>query len=190
VCHVPSGRRPEKRYTVEEFEALPDTKGVELLDGALVEKPVGNAADVVTGNLFLLLGPFVRQHRLGTVHGPEAGYVLVPGRVERVRKPDLSVVARGRYPEDGPPQGYARLAPDFAFESVSPKDYANAVQEKVEEYLRAGVRLVWVAYPPARVVLAFRPDGSAQRFAAADELKADDLFPGFACRTADLFEVG
>jgi Uma2 family endonuclease len=179
----------EKRYTIEEFEALPDVRGIELVDGLLVEKQMGNEADYVSGNLFLLLAPFARLHRLGFVQMGEAGYVLSLPQGNRLRKPDLSFVARGRYPDDRPPRKYARLAPDFAFESVSPTDPAEDVQEKIEEYLRAGVRLAWVAYPKSQVVLAFRPDGSVQRFAAADTLRADDLFPGFSCPTSELFAV-
>ena len=180
---------PMTRYTVDEFEALPDDKGFELRDGLLVEKQMGNEADYVSGNLFFLLKQFVRQSRLGFVQSSEAGYVLDIDGVQRLRKPDVSFVARGRYPDDRPPRKYARLAPDLAFESVSPTDFADDVQDKVEEYLRAGVRLVWVAYLKARVVLAFRPDGTVRRFAGADVLAADDLFPGFACPASEVFAV-
>lgn len=191
VAMASAPRRADRRYTVEQFERLSGTKGYELVDGVPVRKPMGNEADSVSGNLFLLIGPFVRQHRLGTVGGSESGFVLDLGERRQLRKPDCSFVARGRYPNDRPPRdGYPRFAPDFAFESVSPRDKADKLQTKIEEYLRAGVRLVWVAYPEAQVVLTFRPDGSVRRHVGTDPMTADDLFPGFSCTPADLFAVG
>lgn len=64
-----------------------------------------------------------------------------------------------------------------------------AERQKVEEYLRAGVRLVWIAYPKSQVVLAFRPDGLGQRYPTSATLTAEDMFPGFACLVAELFAI-
>jgi Uma2 family endonuclease len=178
-----------RAYTVEEFEHLPDARQYELLDGQLVEKHMGVRAAAVIGNLIRLLGAFVHAQHLGAVYNSDAGYILFADRPNRVRFPDASFVRAGRWPRGGPPDGHAQLVPDFAFESVSPNDLAEELMQKVEEYIRAGVGLIWVAYPNAQVVLAFRPDGSVQRFAATDPLRADDLFPGFACQTEELFAV-
>lgn len=89
----------------------------------------------------------------------------------------------GRSPE------VPRFAPDFAFEAVSPRDRADKLQVKMEEYLTAGVRLVWVAYPEAQVVLSYRPDGTVRRHRGEDRLAAEDLFPGFSCTAADLVVI-
>ena len=184
-------RRADRRYTVEQFERLSGTKGYELVDGVPVRKPMGSEADYVAGTMLTLLRVFVGQRQLGFVFGPEGGYVLDLGDRHQLRKPDTSFVARGRFSNDRPPrEGYPRFAPDFAFESVSPHDKADKLQAKIEEYLKAGVRLIWVAYPEAQVVLAFRPDGSVCRHTLTESLSADDLFPGFACTPADLFAVG
>lgn len=177
----------EKRYTVEEFEASPDFDHHELLDGVPVEKVMGNRSSSVTTNLFCLLAPFVKQHKLGRMFDSEGGYVLFPGESKRVRKPDMSFVRAERFQGGLPPEGYARYVPDFAFESVSPGDFADDVQEKVEEYLLAKVPLVWVAYPKSRTLLAYRPDGTVHRYAGDQIATADDVFPGFACPLTELF---
>ena len=177
----------EKRYTVEEFESRPEFDHHELLDGIPVEKTMGNASDSVTHRLTIRLGAFVEEHNLGDTGGSETGYVLFPTESKRVRKPDLSFVRKGRYADDKPSIGFARLVPDMAFESVSPLDLADDVQAKVEEYLRAKVSLVWVAYPASKTVLAYRPDGTVQRFAGDQVLTAEDVFPGFACPLPQLF---
>ena len=69
------------------------------------------------------------------------------------------------------------------------KDKGRERDRATKEYLEAKVALVWVIYPRARVVLAFRPDGTVQRFTAADRLVTEDLFPGFSCRVEDLFAI-
>jgi len=183
----PARLDPAGRYIVVEFESLAEAEGFELVDGTPVEKGMGSESGLVNGNLHATLGHHVRAHKLGFVLDSDSGYVLFPDESDKVRKPDLSFVARGRFPDDRPPRGFARLAPDFAFESVSPSDLAEGLHEKVEEYLAAGVRLIWVAYPSTRVVLEFRADGSIRRYPPAATLAADDLFPGFACPVADLF---
>ena len=177
----------ERRYTVEEFERLADTKTCELLDGVVVEKPGGGQSSAVSVRLLLRLGRFVKEAGLGWMFGATAGFVLFPDETMHVRKPDVSFVRKGRLKDEKPSDGYDRLVPDFAFESVSPGDFADDIQTKIEEYLRAKVPLVWVAYPASKIVLAYRPDGTVQRFAADQPLVAEDLFPGFACPLADLF---
>jgi Uma2 family endonuclease len=176
-------------YTADEFLTLPDRDQYELLDGHLVERPMGAKAGLIIANLLGLLKPFVAGHKLGSVFSSDTGYIMFPERPNRVKFPDASFMRRGRLPNGEVPEGHFKLVPDVVVEVVSPNDAACAVQEKIEEYLEAKVELVWVVYPRARVVLAFRPDGSVQRFAATDPLRADDLFPGFTCQTEELFAV-
>jgi Uma2 family endonuclease len=104
-----------------------------------------------------------------------------------VRKPDVSFVRYGRFPDEQLPAGFARLAPDLTGEVVSPGDTYEEVDGKVEEYLRAGVRLVWVISPTNRTVRVYRLDGSSSSVRADGELDGEDVLPGFRCRVADLF---
>ena len=50
------------------------------------------------------------------------------------------------------PAGHIPITPDLAVEVVSPNDRVYEVDTKVEEYLRAGVPLVWVVNPETRVL--------------------------------------
>ena len=84
-------------------------------------------------------------------------------------------------------QGHVLIYPDLAVEVVSPNDLAYETQEKVEEYLRAEVPLIWVIYPQDHVVLVYRKDGSTARLCDGDELSGEDVVPGFSCRVHDLF---
>jgi Uma2 family endonuclease len=104
-----------------------------------------------------------------------------------VRKPDVSLVLRDRLTAEQLEEGFLTIAPDLAIEVVSPNDSAYEVEEKVQEYLSAGVRLVWVVYPPTRTVHIHRADRSTAVLSSGDELNGEDLLPGFTCHTGDLF---
>jgi Uma2 family endonuclease len=61
------------------------------------------------------------------------------------------------------------------------------LEERIEEYLQAGVRLIWVIHPEVRVIQIFRADGSSSRIRAGDELSGEDVLPGFRCPVDALF---
>jgi Uma2 family endonuclease len=171
-------------------EELPDIEvpdGHEWIDGELVEKRGGMEASVVAVNLLALLGNYVKEHALGFVVGGDCGCQIFAARRKHVRKPDGSFVAKGRLPGGKPFRGNARVSPDLAFEVVSPNDLAEEVNQKVTEFLAAGVRLLWVVYPGSKTVHVFRRGGGAAWLTAADELTGEDVVAGFACRVAEVF---
>ena len=55
------------------------------------------------------------------------------------------------------------------------------LDEKVEEYLAAGVRLVWVINPQTRIVLVHRANGSMAKLREGHDLDGEDVVPGFRC---------
>src|SRR5262249_2476430 len=85
------------------------------------------------------------------------------------------------------PQGHAHLAPDLAAEVVSPNDTYEEVDQKIEEYLRAGVRLVWIISPRNHTIRVYRFNGSSHSLRENDELDGEDVLPGFRCPVRDLF---
>ncbi|MBW3542735.1 MAG: Uma2 family endonuclease [Planctomycetes bacterium] len=174
-------------FTTDELQSLADEERFELVDGRIVERHMGSESGWTSGRLFLRLGGYVDGQNLGWVWPADTGYRCFPDDPNKVRKPDVSFVARGRLPHGRPAPGYEEIAPDLAAESVSPKDRYYDVEDKVEDYLRAGVRLVWVINPEMRTVTVYRPDGSTSRLHEDDELSGEDVIPGFTCRVGDLF---
>jgi Uma2 family endonuclease len=67
-------------------------------------------------------------------------------------------------------------------EILSPSDRFNRVLRKVNEYLIAGVRLVWVVDPEDKVVLIYRPGMQALEVVEGQNLEGYDALPGSACR--------
>ena len=120
------------------------------------------------------------------IFNADLGYQCFPSHPRKVRKPDVSFIIRDRLPAEQLDEGFLTLPPDLAVEVVSPSDLAYEVEEKVEEYLGVGVRLVWVVYPTTRTIHIHRRDGSTAVVRSPDELNGEDLLPGFVCRVGDI----
>ena len=166
-----------------------DRKGYELIHGTWVEKPeMGANASKVLLRLGSHVSNHVDQHALGHAFEAECGFQLFPSQPKLIRKPDVSFVATGRFTNNQPPDGNIKFAPDFAAEVVSPNDEAYPLEQKLDEYLRAGVRLVWVVHPLTKVVYVYRPDGTAARKTATESLDGEAVLPGFTLPIAELFK--
>ncbi len=176
------------RMTPEQFLELPDWKRYELVDGELVEMPeISTESSVIAMLIGSILSEFVRSNRLGIVAGSDATYQSFPDDPSRIRRPDVSFISRGRLSREQYSRGHTRIAPDIAIEVISPNDDYENVDVKVEEYLSAGVRLVWVINPKAQVVMVHHPDQPSSRLRIGDQLTGEDVLPGFSVAVAELF---
>jgi Uma2 family endonuclease len=174
-------------FTPDDLLRVPDGDLLELVDGRLVEKSMGVESSWIGGQLLILLGAFCDQHNLGWALPADAAFQCFPFAPNLVRKPDVSFVRRGRFPGDKLPAGNAKIAPDLVVEVVSPNDTYYEVEQKVREYLRAKVPLVWVINPHTRTVRVHRPGGSLTDLEEDQELTGENVVPGFRCRVGDLF---
>ena len=66
-------------------------------------------------------------------------------------------------------------APALAVEVISPSNLAQDTLKKVEQYLAAGSRAVWLVYPALRVVEIHRASG-IRKVKAPDPLVEDQVF--------------
>jgi Uma2 family endonuclease len=171
-------------FTIEDFEAMPDSKRFELVDGNLVELRSGTESDWVAGQLRGSMYDHNQNSRYGWILGPASFVISVSPEI--VRRPDASFVRFGRFPNERLPRGFARLVPDIAIESICPCDLASEIQRKVLEYLAAGVQLVWVINAETRIAHIYRADGTVTLIHENDELSGEAVFPGFRCRLADI----
>jgi Uma2 family endonuclease len=176
------------KTSLEELLASSDRGRYELVHGRLVEVPVGNLASSVGSRLTARLQIHCEASRQGESFNSEQYYRCF-GEDDHARKPDASFVRRERLPPGWTEQGYFEVPPDLAVEVTSINDIARDVEEKVEEYLEAGIPLVWVIHPEARTAMIYRGDGSVQRLREQDELQGEDILPGFRVRLGDLIPV-
>jgi Uma2 family endonuclease len=179
----------QTRYSPEDLLTMPDAKSYELVNGELVERNMGGLSSWVAGQLLEFLSTYVRQQKAGWVLGADGSYQCFGDDRNRVRKPDVSFIRRGRLSNDEMPIGHIQVPPDLAVEVISPNDLYLDVQTKVAEYLTGGVSQVWVIDPEHRTVLINFADEEPPVFLReADTLTGSDVLPGFERRVADLFQ--
>ncbi|MBO0699228.1 MAG: Uma2 family endonuclease [Zavarzinella sp.] len=180
-----------KLLTIADVAALPRTLPsgdvrYELYDGRLiVMPPPGDIHGAVQSNVVTQLkvqGEFRGIGRART----EVGLILRRGP-DRLTGPDAVFVSAALLPLRRSSEGYLETIPELVVEVRSPNESGPAVQAKVDEYLAAGVRVVWVADPAVQTVTAYRVSQPAQVFGPADTLTVPDVIPGFQYPVADLF---
>lgn len=159
----------------------------EVVDGRIVEKPMGAYEVWWAGVIATVLGPFVKSSRLGRVV-QEMMFDLRP-RFDRERRPDVAFVSYERWPRSRrvtPTRSWA-VIPDLAVEVVSPTNTAVDVADKLEEYFEVGVRQVWVVYPVQMKVYVYASTTSVKILTPADEIDGGEILPGFRLPLSDLF---
>jgi Uma2 family endonuclease len=157
----------------------------ELIDGVLVEKPMGYRESFVAGVILAALHAFVVPRKLGAVTG-EAGMVkLFP---HQVRIPDGAFVSRERLPGGRiPSEPIPHLIPDLAVEVLSESNTEAEMARKRREYFEAGVRLLWLVDLDARTVTVFTGPEQSTTLHADHCLDGRDVLPGFTLPLAELF---
>ncbi len=98
--------------------------------------------------------------------------------------PDVAIVRTGEQPLSS---RIYRGAPELAIEVVSPSDTAKHLKRKVDAYLEAGAKSVWIVYPEARSVMVHTSD-SVRELKAKQSIE-DPLLPGFSSPVAAFFEL-
>lgn len=185
MCAQP---RKEPSLTAEDLYDLPlDDVRAELVRGDLVcEPPAGFGHGVGVAKIGYFLQRYVEEHPIGIVCGAETGFVLFRGP-DTVRGPDAAFVARERAERQADLEKFFEGAPDLAVEVLSPTNSEREVAEKVDDYLAAGTRLVWVVRPRRRTVTVHRPDAEPRLLGPGDRLDGGDLLPGFSLPVERLF---
>jgi Uma2 family endonuclease len=187
---------PKTTLTAEELLAVPDPDlPHELWRGVLrLVMPAGGAHGYAVTLLISALAPHVYGHDLGMVFSESTGFVLERGP-DTVLCPDVAFVAKERLPAGGPGWSFPELAPDLAVEVLSPSDRPGQVRAKVAEYLRLGVRCVWVFHPAKGTVQVHaRGAGPASPITTTvlgerDVLDGGEVLPGFRYPLAQLFSA-
>ena len=190
VAPTVTQRAETKLMTAEEAAQLSTVnRRFEVVKGVYIEmSPASALHGKVTSTLHFLIVSHVRKNRLGEVTAAETGFVLTRAP-DTVRAADVGFISASRLSSTGIPEtGFWPIAPDLAIEVVSPGDSSDDVQAKVEDYLSAGTRMVWVVYPKTRSVTVFRSLRDVKVLRADESLSGEDVLPGFECRVGEVFE--
>jgi Uma2 family endonuclease len=174
--------------TAEDLLKLPDDGfRYELVKGELRRMPpAGHEHGDIAMNIGAPLHQHVKKNKLGKVYAAETGFVLETGP-DTMRAPDAAFVRRERVEQINRTKGYFPGVPDLAVEVVSPGDTVSEVEGKVEEWLKFGVRLVWIVSPKLRTITAYRSLTDVATLTEKDTLDGGDIVPGFQIPVAEIF---
>jgi len=162
-----------------------ENRPCELVDGTLVEKPLGYEDSEIAVTIIILLGSFVRRHKLGIVTGPDGSIRLFPGLV---RIPDVAFASWDCFPgRKRPRTPIPHLAPDLVVEVLSKSNTKGEMNRKLREYFEAGVRLVWMVDPKKKTVRAHAAADRSVLLTEHQLLDGGAVLPGFVLPLAELF---
>jgi Uma2 family endonuclease len=194
----PPAPRPPVEYeprlfTVADLAELPSELPsgpvlYELDNGRLITMPPpGDIHGAVECNLAAALKVQGEWKGLGKARCGEVSIILWRNP-DRVVGADAVFITNATLPIRRSSEGYLETIPELVVEVRSKNDTNPVVDRKVEDYLTAGVRLVWVVDPPRRVVTAHRRDTPPQIFAEDATLPAEAIIPGFALLVRDALQ--
>jgi Uma2 family endonuclease len=183
------------RVTPEQFEQLAYTEQLARLEltktgELIVMSPTGGTAGGKNFNLYLDLGIWNRQTKLGQAFDSSTIFVLPNGAR---RSPDVSWIKLERWNQltQAQQDGFPPLAPDFVIELVSPSDFKNQryedLQAKMEEYLDNGVQLGWLIEPDPKTVEIYRSGQQVEILNNPQTLSGEDVLPGFILDLSEIF---
>ncbi len=102
--------------------------------------------------------------------------------------PDAMFITNKKLPLRRSSEGYLLTIPELVVEIRSKNDSNSYVDQKVRDYLKAGVEVVWVVDAARKAVFEYRPAAESRTYSHGDVLTLDDLIPGFNMRVADVFQ--
>lgn len=166
--------------TADDLWNMPDHGGHhELVRGELRPmSPAGYGHGRVTMRLAARLEMFVEEHSLGDVLGSETGFVI-SRNPDTVLAPDIAFVRQERVSASDEVMEFWPGTPDLAVETISRWDRIFEVDEKVEQWLGAGTKLVWVVDPKKKTIAVHRIGRDARILTTNDMLDGEDVVPGF-----------
>ena len=158
---------------------------VELIDGELVEKPMGFRESFFAGWILTCLNAFVIPRKLGVVAGADGLMRVAPNQL---RLPDVAF-----YPwsTTGFPQGASKsigsTAPALAVEVLSESNTAAEMKRKRIDFFAAGTQLFWIVDADEHTVAVYTNSAEFVLLTGSDTLDGGAVLPGFALALPDLF---
>src|SRR5262249_34311662 len=139
------------------FSAIQEEWPFEIIDGQRVELPPMSAyASLLTSRFIGRLDGYTRANGVGQAVVDMLFHLPLPA--DRNRRPDVAFVSYQRWARGRPLPARDNawdVVPELAIEVLSPTDFAEDLLEKLDEYFRSGVQLVWVVSPLRRIVYVY-----------------------------------
>jgi Uma2 family endonuclease len=181
--------RSRSLVSAAEFARLARYPYAELVRGEIVEMPPAQFRHgFICMRLATRIGAYLEQHPSGWLVGNDTG-IITTRNPDSVRGADLAYYSYDRLPANAMPTGYAEAAPNLVVEVKSPGNRWAELQEKAQEYLRAGVDIVLLIDPEVEVAEMIRQTLPVEVVSSTDSIRVTELLPGFEVSLAELLRV-
>ena len=158
----------------------------ELVDGVLVEKVMSSYESILAMMLGYRLHEYLEKNDRGVLLGEAGQLWILP---TKMRVPDVAFVSWDRFPGGKlPTDRVYKIAPDLAVEILSEGNTPQEMEQKLDEYFQAGVRLVWYIDARTRTARLYTSREQMQSIDENGSLEGGDVLPGFKLRLGELFE--
>jgi Uma2 family endonuclease len=182
VLAVPPPGTATEQDLLEAIDRL--GRPLELINGTLVEKAVGNDESAVAAYLVYVLSAVVVPGKLGTIFGADSLFRCLP---RRVRSPDVAFVAKSQIPNGRPTTPIWGFGPALVVEVLSRSNTRREMQLKRRLLFGAGTELFWIVDPRRRTVRVYTDPRQFTTLTATDRLTGGTVLPGFDVSVADVF---
>ncbi len=71
--------------------------------------------------------------------------------------------------------------------TIQPGEKAEAILTRTRQWLRLGVKAVWLVYPSSRVIHCYEPGGTIRSFGPGETLDGRPVLPGFKLAVDSIF---
>ena len=177
---------PQSRYTPDDVLRLEDEGLYELVDGKLVKKEMSSLATRTAAIIATRLVNFTESSKSGDAVYTEPSFQCFAHDPDLTRRPDVALIVAGRLALV-PEEGHIAIAPDLAVEVISPNDKIYEFDEKLVDYQRAKISLVWEVNPRLRFVRIHHLNGNSSRLDETGTLTGGPVLPGFSILVSELF---
>jgi Uma2 family endonuclease len=103
------------------------------------------------------------------------------------RGSDIEFRRRGNIPKEDAAAPATSTVPDFVIEVISPSDRPDMMADKIRDWLRAGVQLLWYVDPETGDTTVYQGDRVTQA-PAEETMDGGDVVPGFRVRLRDVLD--
>lgn len=161
---------------------------LELVDGVLVEKPVGWLESRLATVLAAEIHAYLKRRNLGVVNCGGDAYLKLNRRLIRV--PDVSFVRWERLPgRKAPKEPCPELIADLVVEVLSRANTRQEMQRKRSDFFSRGTTLFWIVDPRKFTVTVYRDEKTSEVLTIKDAMTGEGVLPGFRLSIRNWFEM-
>lgn len=146
----------------------------------LIMPPAGLESDGQSLNIATELNKWNNNLKVGKCFGSSAGFTLPDSSV---RSPDAAWLSKEKWDalSEKDKKTFGHVTPDFIVEVMSPSDDFRQLQDKMQRWIKNGVRLGWLIYPENELTYIYRADGTVSKAEGFNNiLSGEDVLENFS----------